>query len=1106
MRRRVIKISVIACLLGVGIVTSLAGDILKFNIIDNGTLIPLGRVVKIDSDTTIAICGSSDEPAGIIIGYEGSSLDPEYYLIANSSIASNVLCGEGITAGEKIVVHTSGSVAPLSAHTDRYVVGVALESGAFAENIKIMVNIVTGGGAGAGGGQDNDWAKIGGGSDPDTSDGIFHTGQVVIGQESSPTTDLFYLDDGSGRLTSMAYNTYSFASIFDNDSWAMPSIAGYFSNDHDAEVLDYKTGVWGQASGDGPIWGSNIGVYGKAYNAKDNYGVYGICDAGGTNNYAIYGLSSGGTNNYSGYFTGAVLKIPDFTGSTGLTTSEGSMFWDSDDDAIVVYDGSSWVEVGGGGGNLLDTYNMDGNTVQMTGTHGDVRFYNDTPDELLFLDESSGYIGVGTVTPSYKLHGIASIADPGAVGYFRNTVTTSDGRGVIGTCDNSDWYGIGVSGIGGYIGVAGSVTPSGSQDYYGVMGEASGGLGTNIGVFGRSVNSTNVNNGVYGYASGSGDYNYGVYGRTDDNVGSTGDYNFGVYGEALDAGGTVNYGIYGRATGGTDNYSGYFQGAVLRLPIFEELTGLSATDGSMFWDSDDDALMVHDGTDWVNVSAGGTGGLWTLSGDYIRYAQNSNARVYKSSSGEPYFYASSNDSDAAYFYCSRGSAPGIAAGVHGGAAVYEDNYGVYGTFTGGQWGYVGGKDYGVFGKFESTPRWSQGVLGAADTAVVGLTYSNVNEGYGGYFEVQVDIGSTENIYGVYSYANSNAPDTSFGIYAFAKASGSGGLAYGVYGKATTAGTQIGVYGESQVNYCYGEDYIAWYWIEDIHGTGVSHGGFVSASSGVTIDDNNKAAVYGKNTGNDYAAGVVGSATDGSSCSGVVGFGGQFGVFGISTGSGPDRAGGAFHCNNWSSKGSSTKTTGVGVFADGGTAGAVTLSPFLGIYSATTMDSEGGAAYFSGNSYISSGFSIALIDTAEIGSQALRVPAYDQVNISAKIQTEGVAHLEDGKCTVVLPQSFVSSIKDDERPVIILTPYSPLCNGLSVERFTDSGFVVSELNEGESEIEFSWLAIGTRKDFNVNDEVSENILGRNFDEEFSKELPFFSSDDVENRTYENRNEQ
>lgn len=52
---------------------------------------------------------------------------------------------------------------------------------------------------------------------------------------------------------------------------------------------------------------------------------------------------------------------------------------------------------------LSEVYQEGGNTVQMNATDGDVRFYNDVNDEILFLDESTANVGVGTQTPAGKL-------------------------------------------------------------------------------------------------------------------------------------------------------------------------------------------------------------------------------------------------------------------------------------------------------------------------------------------------------------------------------------------------------------------------------------------------------------------------------------------------------------------------------------------------------------------------------------------------------------------------------------------------------------------------------------------------------------------------------
>jgi len=92
----------------------------------------------------------------------------------------------------------------------------------------------------------------------------------------------------------------------------------------------------------------------------------------------------------------------------------------------------------------------------------------------------------------------------------------------------TDYYGIGVKGIGGYEGVYAECTPTGANTYYGLYSNVLGGSGTNIG--------------AYGYAAGSG-------------------YDRGVFGYAAGTG--TNYGVYGGTSGGgTTNYAGYFSGNV----------------------------------------------------------------------------------------------------------------------------------------------------------------------------------------------------------------------------------------------------------------------------------------------------------------------------------------------------------------------------------------------------------------------------------------------------------------------------------------------------------------------------------------------------------------
>ncbi len=129
------------------------------------------------------------------------------------------------------------------------------------------------------------------------------------------------------------------------------------------------------------------------------------------------------------------------------------------------------------------------------------------------LDDGNS-IMVGITTSSNKFHVEGSVANPNAIGYFKNNYTTSsDAYGIYAYSRTTDYYGIGGNFEGGWYGVRGIVNPTGNYNYYGIYGSVSGGSGSNYGVYGYSVWSSNRNYGVYGYISPSNSSltGYGVY-------------------------------------------------------------------------------------------------------------------------------------------------------------------------------------------------------------------------------------------------------------------------------------------------------------------------------------------------------------------------------------------------------------------------------------------------------------------------------------------------------------------------------------------------------------------------------------------------------------------
>jgi hypothetical protein len=125
--------------------------------------------------------------------------------------------------------------------------------------------------------------------------------------------------------------------------------------------------------------------------------------------------------------------------------------------------------------------------------------YGEFDNEILAFKAS---VGIGTQTPTSGLDvRFATTSSSVPVLIVENTSSsTTDAPAVKGTAAPADFYGIGGEFTGGWRGVMGSVSPTGSGSYFGVYGTASGGSGTNFG--------------VYGTASGSGT-NYAVYAAGD---------------------------------------------------------------------------------------------------------------------------------------------------------------------------------------------------------------------------------------------------------------------------------------------------------------------------------------------------------------------------------------------------------------------------------------------------------------------------------------------------------------------------------------------------------------------------------------------------------------
>jgi hypothetical protein len=106
---------------------------------------------------------------------------------------------------------------------------------------------------------------------------------------------------------------------------------------------------------------------------------------------------------------------------------------------------------------------------------------------------------------------------------------------------------------------------------------------------------------------------------------------------------------------------------------------------------------------------------------------------------------------------------------------------------------------------------------------------------------------------------------------------------------------------------------------------------------------------------------------------------------------------------------------------------------------------------------------------------VRTVTYTPSSESADIYAKGSAQLVNGEVVVNFSDAFKSAINNDV--VITVTPNGE-SKGVYIAQSDKNGFKVKENAGGASNITFSWIAVGTRKDADTY--VSPEIVNANFD--------------------------
>ena len=161
-------------------------------------------------------------------------------------------------------------------------------------------------------------------------------------------------------------------------------------------------------------------------------------------------------------------------------------------------------------------------------------------------------------------------------------------------------------------------------------------------------------------------------------------------------------------------------------------------------------------------------------------------------------------------------------------------------------------------------------------------------------------------------------------------------------------------------------------------------------------------------------------------------------------------------------------TGVGSGIYGGVLGGWTYGQVMGFVSSGEMF----ASYNIGNVY-TSGYSAEIVAV-----QDKKVPAYTVTSTDIKVYNDGTGKLQTGKTHVNFDESFAQLIGNN-KPVVTVTPMGQ-CNGVYITNVTSKGFDVVEQNNGNSDVEFSYIVVGKRIDAEGKPELPDALKQQNFD--------------------------
>ncbi len=247
----------------------------------------------------------------------------------------------------------------------------------------------------------------------------------------------------------------------------------------------------------------------------------------------------------------------------------------------------------------------------------------------------------------------------------------------------------------------------------------------------------------------------------------------------------------------------------------------------------------------------------------------------------------------------------------------------------------------------------------------------------------------------------------------------------------------------------------------------------------------KTGVIGNVTGNTtYSFGVHGTAPsttirtgglfgdDGGIAMGAVGYyasnGNDYSFYAFGNISGLDF--GAGSAGGKMSNQLSASTTHIGLGAYGGLMGGW----MHGLVYGTMVKGERYSLYVDGKTFTNEPV-VQLVST-ENGN---KIPTYSTASMQPDVYARGKGQLREGRAEITFDASFIQATTGKSSDLSITVTPMGNSKGVYIADYDGKGFTIVENSGGRSDVSFSWIAIGVRKNSN-NMEIPDEILESDFE--------------------------